>query len=208
MRTFCCDGLWGRKRGGRRLGLRDLLYSLSPWVGLVVCVVVHVVISRAAPQAGRMLAIAGSVGAGLTVGAGAAIRFGLAEPSLSTADRWAVGVAWVIAYLGLAYAYVFGVFNLGESSRRVRLLIELREAGPRGRTLPEILSVYNARTIVEARLQRLLVGGQIREQSGRYFIKRPLMLWISKAFVLLKLAFLGSASEFGSDRGRLTAREG
>ena len=74
-----------------------------------------------------------------------------------------------LTYLSLAYFYVFGFYNLGESARRIRLLIELRSAGDRGMTLDEILAVYNARMIVEARLQRLLSGGQVVEREGRYF---------------------------------------
>jgi len=47
-------------------------------------------------------------------------------------------VLWALTYLSLVYCYVFGFYNVCESTRRVRLLIELLAAGDRGLTLLEI----------------------------------------------------------------------
>ena len=87
-----------------------------------------------------------------------------------------------------------------ESARRIRLLVELQAAGERGLTLTQILAAYNARMIVDARLGRLLAGGQVVERDGRYFIGKPLMLYGAKALVLLKIAFLGAPDEFARRR--------
>ena len=90
--------------------------------------------------------------------------------------------------------YVFGFFNLSESARRIRLLIELDAAGPRGLTLTETLAAYNAAMIVEARLARLVTGGQIEERAGRYVIKRRTALVVARGLGLVKLLFLGAPS--------------
>lgn len=107
---------------------------------------------------------------------------------------------WELAYLSLVYCYFLGFFNVGESARRVRLLIELESAGTRGLTLQEILSAYNADMIVTARLARLVASGQILERDGQYYMGKPLMLAVAKTSVLLKRVFLGSRSEFGEAR--------
>ena len=123
--------------------------------------------------------------------------YGLASHPAIRQDLVGLGIAWILTYVALVYWYVFGFFNLGESARRVRLLIELRAAGERGLTLTEILTVYNAGMIIYARLGRLLAGGQIVERDGRYFIGKPLMLYGAKALVLLKIAFLRAPNEIG-----------
>ena len=194
------------------------VFSLSPFIGILACVFVHVLVARTAPKLPRLHGIAGGVLAGLGVVAGmAAIFAGRNAASMSAADRWGAAGVWTLAYLFLAYSYGFGFFNLGESARRVRLLIELHAAGEQGMTLGQVLTAYNARMIVEARLQRLLSAGQIVERGGRYFMKRPWMLRVAKILVLLKRLFLGRESEFdgkrtascppdGSGRGSLESR--
>ena len=172
--------------------------GLVPFVALLACIVAHVLVSRALPELPRHH--------GLVLGAltGLAALAALALPPIGLAaapgDRVGLGVAWTLTYLSLVYWYVFGFFNLGESARRIRLLVELRAAGERGLTRAEILAAYNARMIVDARLGRLLAGGQVVERDGRYFTGKPLMLWGAKALVLLKLVFLGAPSEFARVR--------
>lgn len=132
-------------------------------------------------------------GIGLSVVGGLIVVLGI-----SPASGWDTTGVWLLTYLFLAYCYVIGFFNLGESARRIRLLIELHGAGARGMTLDEILAAYNARMIVEARLGRLLTGGQISERGGRYHSKRSAMLYVAKLLVLLKILLLGARSEFGA----------
>lgn len=180
------------------MDLVTAVFSLSPFIGILACVFVHVLVARTAPKLPRLHGIVGSILAGLGVVAGmAAIFAGRNAASMSAADRGGAAGVWTLTYLFLAYSYGFGFFNLGESARRVRLLIELHVAGDQGMTLEQILTAYNARMIVRARLQRLLSAGQIVERGGRYFIKRPWMLCVAKGLVLLKRLFLGRESEFG-----------
>lgn len=173
--------------------------ALTPVLGLFVCLLVHVLLSRAVPKLSRPRGILlSAVAGGVTVAAMAMVLRGTIVAQSARGDDLSTVVSWWLAYLALIYAYVFGFFNVGESARRVRLLIELHEAGERGLTQEECLRAYNAEMIVDARLRRLLAGGQIQQRNGRYFIGHRLMLYVAKLFVLLKLVFFGSPSEFST----------
>lgn len=179
---------------------------VAPVVGLGLCFVTHVLVSRSAPALAHHHGLLASVLAG-----GAAVLSVLA-PSLRAdlaarpaADAWGALAASLAAYVLLAYCYVIGFFNIGESARRIRLLIELEAAAERGLTLAEVLARYNARMIVDARLQRLLAGGQIAEQGGRLFLRSRVMLGAAKALVLVKIVLLRRRTEVGIDRKPLTS---
>lgn len=172
-------------------------WALTPCLGLLVAVAVHVALSRGRAGMPRPRALGLSALAGLAVVAVLSVSFARVG---GAGDPLGLAAAWLLAYLSLAYFYVFGFYNLGESARRIRLLIELDQAGPRGLRLEEILAAYNARLIVEARLQRLLAGGQIVERGGRYLIGAPVGLWAARGLALAKLVLLGARSEFG-ERG-------
>lgn len=175
-----------------------MAFVLTPVFGLAVCVVAHVLFSRALRELSRPNAILCSFGLGLVSVLGLAVVFAAQRSGAVSADEFiGQGVLWIVAYTCLVYCYVFGFFNLGESARRIRLLIELHSAGEKGMTFDEILAVYNARMIIDARLGRLLAGGQIIEKDGRYFVGSPLMLYLAKALVLLKVVLLGARSELG-----------
>ena len=164
---------------------------LAPMIGLAVCFVAHVGVSRRAP------ALPHQHGLLLSVVAGAAVVAALLVPvlrddltRLPALDAVGALVAALAAYALLAYCYVIGFFNIGESARRIRLLIELEAAGPRGLTLAEVLTAYNARMIVDARLERLLSGGQIAEVEGRYVLRSRVMLFAAKELVVIKIVLL------------------
>lgn len=175
--------------------LTAVALGLVPFAALLLCVVAHVAVSRAQVVAHHHGVVLGALAglAGLT-----GLIWALATHLTSTQDLVGLGTAWILTYFALVYWYVFGFYNLGESARRIRLLIELQAAGERGLTLTQILAAYNARMIVDTRLGRLLAGGQVVERDGRYFIGKPLMLYGAKALVLLKVAFLRQPNEFTS----------
>ncbi|MCP4989957.1 MAG: hypothetical protein GY928_29090 [Colwellia sp.] len=100
----------------------------------------------------------------------------------------------IIIYSSLGYCY-FHFINLGETARRIRILRELYDSGG-GLTLEEILESYNAKRMIELRLQRLLNSGQVIMKDGMLFNGKPVMLFISKTIILLKLIILGKKSEF------------
>lgn len=179
------------------MDLQLLAFSLTPIVGLLAFVAAHVLVSRSSALP-RPLVIFGSMLMGFGVVLALAWGFvqGPAGPR-TVADQVGTAALWGLTYLALAYFYVFGFYNLGESARRIRLLIELHGAEERGLTMEELLAAYNARMIVEARLQRLLSGGQVVLRGDRYFVAHPHMLCGAKALVWLKRLYLGSISEFG-----------
>jgi hypothetical protein len=170
--------------------LLSLAAPLLPVAALALNVGTQLAVVRAAPARGIAPSIAAGFLAGLAGVAGGAALSGAG----TGADRVAGALADLLAYLCLSYCY-FNFLNLGITARRIRLLIELLEA-PNGLSWPEILERYNARTMVAARLGRLLAGGQVREAGGRYTIGTPLLLLVARTIILLKLLFLGKRSEF------------
>jgi hypothetical protein len=167
---------------------------LSPLAGLVACGAVHVAVARARPALPRHHGVLAGVLAGLVLVAGLAAALGGTTP-----DRPGTAAVWVLAYLSLAYFYAFGVFNPGESARRIRLLVELRAAGASGMSFEEILRAYSAGSIVDARLGRLLAAGEIVERGGRFVVGRSLLLPVARMLVVLKRVLYGARSE--SERG-------
>ena len=100
----------------------------------------------------------------------------------------------IIIYTALSYCY-FVFINLGETARRIRILREVFDE-PEGLSLEEILRRYNAKEIIERRLQRLLANGQIIAKEDKYYIGKPLMLWMAKIVVAFKFILLSKKSEF------------
>ena len=173
-----------------------IVVVFAPVIGLAVCFVTHVAVSRQAPGLPHQHGLLVSVGAGVAVVVallGPVLRDDLTR--LSAVDAVGALAAPVAAYVLLAYCYVIGFFNIGESARRIRLLIELEHADARGLTLAEVLAVYNARMIVDARLGRLLAGGQIAERDGHYFLTSRVMLGAARGLVLLKILLLRRRTE-------------
>jgi hypothetical protein len=176
--------------------LGALAVAASPLIGLAACFVAHVVVSRAAPAMPRQHGLLVAVLAGGALVAASIVPTLRADLlRMPVADAWGSTLTSVLAYLGFAYCYVIGFFNIGESARRIRLLIELYAAGPRGLTVPEVLTVYNAQMVLDARLHRLLSSGQIVERGGRYFLRRRVLLHGAHALVVLKILLLRRRAE-------------
>ncbi|MBW1742169.1 MAG: hypothetical protein JRJ47_01905 [Deltaproteobacteria bacterium] len=98
-----------------------------------------------------------------------------------------------ITYVVLGYGY-FHFINLGETARRVRILRELWESQD-GLSVDELLMRYNASKIFGIRLQRMINNEQIQLRNGRYYIKKPVMLCMAKAVVMMKLILLKKRGE-------------
>ena len=99
----------------------------------------------------------------------------------------------LIIYSSLGYCY-FHFINLGETARRIRIMRELYDS-KNGLSLEEILFRYNAKEVVEKRFNRLLGSGQIIYKDACYYTGKPLVLFMAKALVLMKLIMLGKKSE-------------
>jgi len=100
-----------------------------------------------------------------------------------------------LIYFSLSYCY-FHFVNLGETGRRIRILIELYNSKD-GLSMEEILKIYNAKIILKKRFTRLVNHGQIKIKNNKYYIvNNSFMLIISKLMVGMKLLLLGKKSEF------------
>src|SRR5207248_2028791 len=71
-------------------------------------------------------------------------------------------------YLSFSYVY-FHWNNMGETARRIRLVIELQQAA-QGLTRAQIAVRYGHREIIDRRLARLLESRQIVERDETYHL--------------------------------------
>ena len=115
---------------------------------------------------------------------------------INRTENLALIISNTIIYASLGYCY-FHFVNLGETGRRIRIIRELFDS-EKPLTFEEIQKRYNARMIVDIRLQRLLNTGQIHEKNNRYFIGKLTLLSISKLIILMKLMIIGKRSELDS----------
>jgi len=114
--------------------------------------------------------------------------------SISLIEFLLILLSNLIIYAILSFCY-FNLITLGETARRIRIMVELSESRI-GLTLEEIIKKYNARMIVDLRLDRLLGNGEITLRSNRYFIGNSKMLQIGRIYTLAKLILFGKRSEF------------
>jgi hypothetical protein len=92
----------------------------------------------------------------------------------------------IVIYGLLAFNYVLGWFNLGETARRIRLLRELACAPGHMMTEDEVLGAYNAQMIVTTRLRRLVAAGQLRFDGDRYGLEGRVFLTQARMLAWLK----------------------
>ncbi len=84
-----------------------------------------------------------------------------------------------------AYAY-FHIFNLSETGRRIRILLELLEPESFQKTGSK--NILSEEKILDQRLVRLTQMGQIQEINGRYHLKSRFLLRVAR--LLERLRFL------------------
>lgn len=116
---------------------------------------------------------------------------------ISIIDLIALFIVNILTYLSLGYCY-FHFINLGETARRIRILRELSESR-KGLSPEEIMGRYNAKIIVEQRIDRLLSNNQIVLKNNRYYIGNYTMLLIAKIIIAMKIMILNKKSESGHD---------
>ena len=107
----------------------------------------------------------------------AGIGLGLLLIFLSAASGEAGGWGPMVYSLGVyfLFAYVyFHFFNMSETARRIRILIESARS-PTVRQV-EVVEVYTPRQMVRIRIARLVELGELREKEGRYLTGRGILL--------------------------------
>lgn len=161
-----------------------------PPAGLAVNVLLQLILSRLPLALGhvRRQFIGFGVGFGFTVAA-----------LISILDIQHVGAADYAGYLGLhLLTYVlmgfcfFHVINLNISSLRIRILKEYLRRDPVPLSESDLLSRYNARHMLEARLARLQSGNQVYEANGRYHARTGGVVVIGHIFAGLRRLVLPS----------------
>jgi hypothetical protein len=165
------------------------LVIFCPIFCLIVDVVVEVIICRCFHAAGLLR----SIFFGFFTGLFALLIYDFyifISRMYGFGDFFAIVVIHLVTYFSLAYCY-FNFLNLGETSIRIRLLRELKDA-PDGLTLEEILTRYNREDFFERRILRLLKSGQIIEEDNKYRLRKPNMLIIAKILVFLKFICFGN----------------
>lgn len=100
----------------------------------------------------------------------------------------------LITYMALGYCY-FHFINLGETARRIRIVREIWDSHE-GLSHDQLIKRYDASEIISVRLRRMITNGQIILRKDRYYIGKPLLLYMAKVIVLMKLFLLNRRSEF------------
>lgn len=92
-----------------------------------------------------------------------------------------------LIYLLAGYVY-FHFFNMSETARRVRLLIESSKTGSLNKT--DLKNLYPHQDIVSVRIERLSALGELRRSGDRYVLgNRVLLLPAKLIFTLRRLLF-------------------
>lgn len=96
----------------------------------------------------------------------------------------------IIAYASLAYGY-FHFVNINVASLRIRILQEIADS-PKELSEEDILCRYNAKQILDNRIERLISSNQLIEKQGYYFLgKNRTFLILFWFFEILKCVILG-----------------
>tara|TARA_Y100000588_G_scaffold63512_1_gene63044 strand:+ start:2466 stop:2978 length:513 start_codon:yes stop_codon:yes gene_type:complete len=101
-------------------------------------------------------------------------------------------VAVMLIYLCAGYSF-FHANNMGETSRRVRISLELANA-PEGLTYEQILNRYNSNTQVQRRLARLLEAGDIEQSGTAICLKKRRILVMYYVVYFFKHLVFGSTN--------------
>lgn len=137
---------------------------------------VHVIAYRALPSRGLFRALL----AGFVAGC---VMLSVVSIALKAPSIWSV-LANATIYACFSYVY-FHWNNMGETARRVRLVLELR-AWPEGLSRAEIVKRYGHREMIDRRIVRLVESGQIQLIDSRYFLGKPAVLAMARIMSLLK----------------------
>jgi len=109
----------------------------------------------------------------------------------------------IITYLGLSFCY-FGVIGLGLSLRiRIMDIINNSSVHP---SYEYMSNKFNAPSLFERRIERLINGGQIREVNGKLYSADSLFMRIAKLNSIIKKFLTGKKSEFDWSYIRATER--
>jgi hypothetical protein len=161
---------------------------LAPIVGLAADCLAQVGIARLPRMRNPYVSMAAGIGVGLAVSV-AVTTTANSRSGFGAVDRISFQLLNIATYLALAFGY-FNFVNLTIASLRIRLLGELEAAGG---TLERaaLLQTYNTRQVIALRIERLVRGGHLREQGGRYVIGKRRFLAVAQVYNFLRTLVIG-----------------
>ena len=171
----------------------EWFYLLSPILALVAMVVVQAVFLRLRGGEQFFTSVVAGFLAGLLVAI--AMQVALLWVFPRNFDRWVLAfVANPAIYVMLAYCF-FNFINLGHASIRIRIFKECHDRGG-FITHEELRAVYDDERIRDVRLKRLLDGGDIVKEEGRWKLANPRLVPVANLVFALKYFVLRRESEF------------
>ena len=151
------------------MGLFLIILAFSPlWIMAFQAGLTRLGLRRFSGQVTAMLACAAAA-----VPIGGAL-WAVYLKGLSGQTLWSASLYGALVYALLAYSY-FHLFNMGETARRVRVLVELRERS--AMSVEALISLYNAGAMLDKRLERLIALGQVRVEGGRIVLSSRRLYW-------------------------------
>lgn len=174
-----------------------ILLALTPLGMLALHAAVGRILRLVAPVIGPQLTVVICAAIGFFPMAIGLWYFYLSELTGLTLELLFGALYGVIIYAALAYVY-FHLFNMSETARRIKILSLLYRDGAteKGR----FGSGYGVGVMLEARLERLISTGQIREFGGRY-IPAGKVIYLAARVVAIWAWVLGMPFDAGG-RGR------
>lgn len=95
-----------------------------------------------------------------------------------------------VVFNGVAYAY-FHFFNMSETARRIRMLLQIRQAGASGLRIKELEREYSPQDMIDARLDRLVEMHQlVLDADGRYWVSGRVLLWAGRVMAVWRRVVL------------------
>jgi len=165
------------------------LIVLTPVFGLAVYCLTHLAACRLGRRQNAYFPLIAGFAIGLltVIGLGAVA---LTRLELPIADRLSLLGLSLVAYLALSFGY-FNFVNMNLTSLRIRMLLELRDAG--GDLSEERLaSCYNTDQVIALRMARLIRGGHLVERDGRLTVGKRRFLFLARCFDVLRQVILGT----------------
>ena len=170
------------------------LWVLVPCLALAVHSVAHVLVMRARTDLRTLPAFLMGFGAGII--AEVTADAWIAQLALDPVGAWLhTGAPNLLAFFALSYSY-FHFVNLGETGRRIRILVELYRA-PNGLTENELLVRYDSNEILRRRIERLTTAGQIDLREGRAYGTGRAMWCTARFIMFLKYVVAGRDRDVG-----------
>ena len=165
-----------------------VLLTLAPLAGLAADALLQVILVRIVAGDAHLRLQFVALGAGfvLTVALLVAVLW---HAPLTLADQLGYLAMHAIAYLCLGFG-LFNVINANVSSLRVRMLKEYLANDPRPLSDEALRRLYPACEILDARLKRLQLGGQIEVRGDRLYGRGGGVVLIGRFFAVLQRLLL------------------